>query len=81
MNLILLLLLMAEACLGLCCWLSPEALRWVAAHLLTRSDVIAAARREHSRRLHFWESELGLDDTRAEDTAPAINMVQSVVRR
>jgi hypothetical protein len=54
MNLILLLVVIAEVCLGLCCWLSPEALRWLAARLLTRADVIEAARREQLRRLQFW---------------------------
>ena len=53
MNLILLLVVIAQACLALCCWLSPEALRWVAARLLTRADVIEAARREASRRLQL----------------------------
>jgi len=81
MNLILLLVVMAEACLGLCCWLSPQALRWAAARLLTRADVIEASLKEQSRRLQFWELELGVDRVDAEDTTPAIDMVQSVVRR
>jgi hypothetical protein len=81
MNLVLLLVVIAEACLGMCCWLSPESLRCVAAHLLTRADVIEAERREHSRRLQFWQAELGLGRADAEDTPPPMDMVQSVVRR
>ena len=81
MNLILLLLIMAEACLGLCCWLSPEALRWVAAHLLTRADVIEVARRERTRRLQFWQLELGVDHDTPGDVTSAVAVVQSLVRR
>ncbi len=81
MNLILLLVVIAEACLGLCCWRSPEALRCLAAHLLTRADVIQAAQREHSRRLQFWQLELGVDSAASNDRAEAIAIVQSVVPR
>jgi hypothetical protein len=81
MNLILLLVVMAEACLGLCCWLSPETLRWAAAHLLCRADVIEAARREHSRRLQYWQLELGVDQAVSENMTPVITVVQSAVRR
>jgi hypothetical protein len=61
MNLVLLLLVIAQACLGICAWLSPLLLRWVAAHLLTRADVIDASRVESERRLRFWNGELGLN--------------------
>jgi hypothetical protein len=61
MNLLLLLLLLAEVCFGMCAWLTPECLRWVAAHLLTRADVIELARREHEGRMQHWRDELGLD--------------------
>jgi hypothetical protein len=81
MNLILLLILIAEACLGLCCWRSPEALRCLAAHLLTRADVIQAAQREHSRRLQFWQLELGVERAASNDNGEAIAMVESVVHR
>ena len=79
MNEILLFLLIAEACIGLFCWLSPEALRSLAAHLLTRADVIEAARREHSRRLQYWQVEVKvrLPPTTSEDT-PTIAVVQSL---
>lgn len=81
MNLVLLLVVIAEACLGLCCWVSPEALRGLAARLLTRADVIEAARREQSRRLQFWQLELGVDHAHAGDATPAVAVVQSLVRR
>ena len=61
MNLLLLLLLIAQVCLGICAWLSPQLLRWMAAHLLTRADVIDASRVESERRLRFWNGELGLN--------------------
>ena len=80
MNLILLLVVITEACLGLCCWLSPQALRCLAARLLTRADIIEAAQRERSRRLQFWQRELGVDRIAPEDTAEDVAMVQIVVR-
>lgn len=61
MNLVLLLLLIAQICLGICAWLSPHLLRAIAAHLLTRADVIDASRVESRRRLRFWSGELGLN--------------------
>jgi len=81
MNAILLFLLMAEACIGLCCWLSPEALRSLAAHLLTRADVIDAARREHSRRLQYWQVEVRVRSGRtvSEGTTSTIAVVQSLL--
>ena len=81
MNLILLMFVIAETCLGICCWLSPEALRWTAARLLTRADVIEAARRERSRRLQHWQLELGVDESDSGDTPQMVAVVQSVVRR
>ena len=81
MNLILLLVVVAEVCLVLCCWLSPDALRWAAARLLTRADVIEAARRERLRRLEFWQLELGVDQTDSVDTPEAVVLLQSVIRR
>jgi hypothetical protein len=78
MNVILLFLLIAEACIGLCCWLSPEALRRLAAHLLTRADVIEVARREQSRRLRYWQVELRLERTVSEGTTSTIAVVQSL---
>jgi len=67
MNLVLLLLMIAQVCLGICAWLSPRALRSIAAHLLTRADVIDASRVESDRRLRFWNNELGLDRENCQD--------------
>ncbi|MGH9558833.1 MAG: hypothetical protein ACRD30_06290 [Bryobacteraceae bacterium] len=61
MNLVLLLIVIAEICFGICAWISPAALRWTAALLLTRADVIEAAKQERSRRLRFWQNELGVE--------------------
>jgi hypothetical protein len=61
MNLVLLMLLIAQVCLGICAWLSPQLLRGLAAHLLTRADVIDASRVENERRLRYWNSEFGLN--------------------
>jgi hypothetical protein len=77
MNLVLLMLLIAQACLGICAWLSPKLLRSLAAHLLTRADVIDAARLESQRRLRFWNSEFGLNqeeiDEETEHTLPRVH--------
>ena len=76
MNLLILLLLIAEICLGICAWLSPQLLRSIAAHLLTRADVIDASRRESAHRLRFWNGELGVHaepvDEEAESTLPRV---------
>jgi hypothetical protein len=48
------------ACFGICVWLTPALLRRVAAQLLTRADVIDAAKAEHQRRIQFWCAELGV---------------------
>ena len=61
MNLILLLVVIAEACLGICAWLSPQWLRSIAARLLTRADVLDFVRKEEQRRMQFWTVELGLN--------------------
>ena len=60
MNLMLAMIVISEACLGICAWLSPDYLRRVAASLLARADVIDAARAEHRRRIQFWREELGV---------------------
>ena len=61
MNLVLLMLVIAQVCLGICAWLSPHLLRSMAAHLLTRADVIDASRVESERRLRYWNREFGLN--------------------
>lgn len=60
-NPVLLLILIAEVCLGLCAWISPTFLRRVAAHLLTRADVVDVSREESERRMKVWLDELGLN--------------------
>jgi hypothetical protein len=61
MNLLLLTTVISEVCLGICLWCTPQLLRWLGAHLLTRADVIEASRNETERRMSFWRNELGLD--------------------
>ncbi|HUA17346.1 MAG TPA: hypothetical protein VMB25_01295 [Bryobacteraceae bacterium] len=60
MNLVLAMIVIAEACFGICLWLTPNLLRRVAAQLLTRADVIDASRAERERRIQFWCGELGV---------------------
>jgi hypothetical protein len=67
MNLVLLMLLIAQVCLGICAWLSPQLLRGLAAHLLTRADVIDTSRVESERRLRYWNSEFGLNRAHLEE--------------
>ena len=61
LNPVLLLILVAEVCLGICAWHSPQFLRRVAAHLLTRADVVDVSRLESERRVKVWLDEFGLD--------------------
>ena len=61
MNLILAVVVIAEVCLAICAWRSPECLRRLAAHLLTRADVINLADEATKRRLQFWSLELGVE--------------------
>jgi hypothetical protein len=61
MNLVLLLFVISQVCLGACAWLSPACLRRLASHFLARADAVDAAREVNERRLRFWRNELGLD--------------------
>jgi hypothetical protein len=61
LNPVLLLILVAEVCLGICAWHSPNFLRRVAAHLLTRADVVEVSRQESERRMKVWLDEFGLE--------------------
>jgi hypothetical protein len=61
LNPVLLLILVAEVCLGICAWHSPRFLRRAAAHLLTRADVVDVSRTESERRMKLWLNELGLE--------------------
>jgi hypothetical protein len=67
MNLVLLLVVISQVCLGACAWLSPDCLRWLASHFLARADAVDAAREVTERRLQFWRGELGLDRERLPD--------------
>jgi hypothetical protein len=58
MNLVLLLVVVLEFCIGFCAWLSPQSLRAVAARLLTRADILDLVRTEEQRRLQFWTAQL-----------------------
>jgi len=60
-NPVLLLILVSEICLGVCAWHSPRFLRRVAAHLLTRADVVDVSRQERERRMKLWLNEFGLE--------------------
>jgi hypothetical protein len=81
MNLLILLLLIAEICLGICAWLSPHLLRWLAAHLLTRADVIDASRKESARRLQFWSGELGLSSEQPEESEASLPQLSGFARQ
>ncbi len=61
MNLALALIVITEICLGICAWRSSECLRWLAAHLLTRADVIDLSKAATKRRLQYWSLELGVE--------------------
>ncbi len=71
LNPLLLLILVSEVCLGTCAWHSPRFLRRVAAHLLTRADVVDVSRQESKRRMTLWLDELGLEADPAAVTPPA----------
>jgi len=60
-NPVLVLVLVAEVCLGICAWNSPRFLRRVAAHLLTRADVVDIFRLENIRRMQFWTDKFGVE--------------------
>jgi hypothetical protein len=81
MNIVLAMLVISEACLGICVWLTPDCLRRLAAHLLTRADVIEAARAEQRRRIRFWRGELGVQDVAAAPEAPVSSRVVSPLAR
>ena len=72
MNLFLLATVIGEVCLGICLWCSPQLMRWLGAHLLTRADVIDASRGETERRMSFWCNELGLDPPTCEKHAEPV---------
>jgi hypothetical protein len=77
MNLVLLMILISEACLGICAWVSPEFLNRIASHLLTRADVIDAARAESQRRMRYWQDTLGLSHERTGEETEALAPVRT----
>jgi hypothetical protein len=81
MNVVLLLVLISTVCFAVCTWLSPECLRWAAAHLLTRADVIEVSREERKRRMRFWSKELRLEAPASEERNDALGPVQVFARR
>ena len=70
LNPVLFLMLVSEVCLGICAWQSPRFLRRMAAHLLTRADVVDVSRTESERRMKLWLNELGLDADAASTRTP-----------
>ncbi len=81
MNLVLAMLVIAGGCFGICLWLTPNLLRKVAAQLLTRADVIEAAKAERHRRIQFWCGELGVtNETLTVDAAISHPAVSSLVQ-
>jgi hypothetical protein len=70
-NPVIVLILVAEVCLGICAWHSPRFLRRLAAHLVSRADVLDIFRLESVRRMQFWIDKFGLeaDSVRAEQHA------------
>lgn len=60
MNLVLSMVVISTVCFGICLWHTPNLLRRTAAQLLTRADVIEAAKAERLRRIRFWCAELGV---------------------
>ena len=61
MNLVLAAIVIAEVCLGICAWRSSKCLRWLAAHLLTKADVLDLCKAATERRMRFWSLELGVE--------------------
>ncbi len=82
-NPVLLLILIAQICFGICAARSPQFLRWVSAYLLTRADVIDVSRSESERRKEFWFSELKVsrDIPTSEDREQPSAAVRLVSRR
>ena len=60
-NPVLVLILAAEVFWGMCARQSPRFLRRIAAHLLTRADVLDIFRQENIRRMQFWTDKFKLE--------------------
>ena len=74
-NPVLFLIFVAEVCLGICAWQSPRFLRHLAAHLLTRADIMDLSREESERRMKFWCDKVGLDFSPLQHNANADTVV------
>jgi hypothetical protein len=81
MNLILAAVVIGEVCLAICAWRSPECLRWLAAHLLTRADVIDLAEAAMKRRLRFWSLELGVENHEFERESANVTELENSLAR
>jgi hypothetical protein len=60
-NPVIVLILVLEAFWGICARQSPRFLRRIAAHLLTRADVLDILRQENIRRKQFWIDKFRLE--------------------
>lgn len=81
MNLALAMIVVTEVCLGICAWRSSECLRWLAAHLLTRADVIDLSKAETKRRMQFWSLELGVESHgSARESSSGVELESSLAR-
>ena len=69
-NPVLLLILLSEVCLGICAWRSSRFLRRMAAHFLTRADVVDLSRAENEWRMKYWLDELGANSDPVSIKAP-----------
>ena len=67
----LLMIFVSQVCLGICAWRSPRFLRRIAAHLLTRADVVNVSRQESERRMKLWLDQLGLESDPGSIKLPA----------
>jgi hypothetical protein len=81
MNLVLLLVVILEICIGFCGWLSPQWLRAVAARLLTRADMLDLLRTEEQRRMQFWTEELGVDPHSEDEVSKPSAPIHPLVNR
>ena len=58
---VLLLMLVALICLGICAWRSPRFLRNLAAYMLAHADLIEICERARRERPIHWRKKLGVE--------------------
>jgi hypothetical protein len=58
---VLLLMLVALVCLGICAWRSPRFLRNLAAYMLAQADLIEVCERARRERPIYWRKKLGVE--------------------